>query len=155
MNKLSRKVSVIAAQCHSRKELAVVVGTGPQREKALAEIAGICKEAVYIHAGSDQSERDFLFDFCKRLTGSSPRSLSEALSRVKQLALRGKFFLVISNAESLSLKVLETIRSIFDVGNVGIMLGVSKDMFGRISQADSEYRQMSSRISGCVYLGKA
>jgi len=142
------RINSVAKVCRANGKLAVICGrAGTGKTTASKSYAENNHGTVYVCADMSVNAQDLFAELCETLGIGATYSLRNNFKNAKnRLAGTGRL-IIIDEAEHLSYKALDLLRSLYDATGCGLMLVGTEILIHNLRGRRGEYEQLFSRVS--------
>ena len=153
---IARKIQHIARRCHLDGKMGLIIGqSGIGKTWATKQYATQYSDVTYIHANISYKPKVLFRKLHLAVCGYEGRGFLNDLLNVVIEKLRGSGrFLIIDQANFLNINSLHLIRTLHDESGCGVLLAGTEELLTNITAGKEEYRQIHSRITLSINLGK-
>ena len=158
LTSVAEKVFMVCEYCARHKSMGVVQGAaGMGKTMALAEYAERAPDALYLrcHPGFDRptpvltalAEKLKLIPAARERVTMVGQSWTRLLDAILARLTGASCIIIIDEAQYLSVKTLEILRTIVDVAEVGLVLAGNDEVYRRVEGERAQFAQLHSRIA--------
>lgn len=144
-----KQVQFCCSYAHMHQDIAVVYGdAGLGKTMALKNYAENNQGVVYMAANPTMSSQRGLLEELMDALGKDDLAVSRRMRKTIVRALKGtNWLLVVDEAQHLSEKALETLRSIYDETGIGLVIAGNRHVYQKIfGHREATFAQFFSRV---------